>query len=116
MLTLRIRSQSIRTFSNLQYNEEGSDLLGAEIKIVLTKNGYQGALQIAEGGPSQFMVVNVIFEKNTVRFHIPTSYPIYGGGTFEGKIDPQKIRGRFRFDGKAWDQEDLTRGRSYWDK
>src|SRR2546425_3338582 len=62
------------TFSNLEYNQEGGDLLGMEIKIVPTKKGYQGALQIAEGGPSELMVVDVFFEKDNVKFEIPISY------------------------------------------
>jgi hypothetical protein len=104
------------TFSNLEYHQEGGDLLGVEIKIVHTKKGYQGALQISEGGPSQLMVVDVIFEKDTVKFEIPNAYTLYGGGVFEGKIDSKGIKGRFRFKGKAGDQESLVRGRSYWDK
>src|SRR5437867_12576689 len=75
------------TFTSLTYNEEGGDLLGEEIKIVLARNGYQGALQLAEGEPSNLIVVDVSFDKNKVKFEIPASYPIYGGGIFEGTID-----------------------------
>lgn len=104
------------TFSSLEYNQEGGDLLGVEIKIVQTRKGYQGALQIAEGGPSQLMVVDVFFDKDNVRFEIPKSYTEYGGGIFEGKIDSKGIKGAFRFKGKVGDQETLVHGRSYWDK
>jgi len=104
------------TFSNLEYNQEGGDLLGMEIKIVPTKKGYQGALQIAEGGPSELMVVDVFFEKDNVKFEIPKSYSIYGGGVFEGKIDSKGIKGALRFEGTEGDKEILTRGRGYWDK
>ena len=38
------------TFSSLRFNTEGGDLLGVELTIVPTRKGYQGALQIAEGG------------------------------------------------------------------
>jgi hypothetical protein len=38
------------TFSSLRYHKEAGDLLGVEIRIVSTRKGYQGALQIAEGG------------------------------------------------------------------
>lgn len=104
------------TFSTLAYNREGGDLLGAEIKIVATRKGYQGALQIAEGGPSPLMVVDVFFEKDKVKFEVPKSYPQYGGGVFEGQIDTTGIRGAFVFGGVRGDQEHLVRGRSYWDK
>jgi hypothetical protein len=104
------------TFSNLTYHREAGDLLGVEIKIVATRKGYQGALQIAEGGPSPLMVVDVFFEKDRVRFEIPKSYPQYGGGVFEGQIDSRGIRGAFKFGEVKGNQENLVRGRSYWDK
>jgi hypothetical protein len=104
------------TFSSLRFNSEGRDLLGVELKIVPTRKGYQGALQIAEGGPSEIMVVDVQLRKNnTIRFNIPVSYPFYGGGTFEGMVDSKGITGRFTFVGASGDPERLVRGRSYWD-
>ena len=104
------------TFTSLEYNKEGGDLLGEEIKIVVTRKGYQGALQISEGGPSQLMLVDVFFDKNQIRFEIPSSYPTYGGGVFEGKIDDKGIRGVLKFKGGADNSVKWVRGRSYWDK
>jgi hypothetical protein len=104
------------TFSSLRFNTEGRDLLGVELKIVPTRKGYHGALQIAEGGPSEMMVVDVAVRKNNaIRFDIPASYPFYGGGTFEGTLDSKGITGRFTFGGVTGDLERLVRGRSYWD-
>jgi hypothetical protein len=62
------------------------------------------------------MVVDVLFEKDKVRFEIPKSYKNYGGGLFDGKIDSKGIRGTFRFNGTAGDQENLLRRPSYWDQ
>ena len=62
------------------------------------------------------MVVDVIFEKDNVRFEIPNLYATYGGGIFEGKIDSNGIKGAFKFKGKVGDQENLIRRRSYWDR
>ena len=104
------------TFSSLEYHQEGGDLLGVEIKIVPTRKGYQGVLQIAEGGPSQLMIVDVSFEKDTERFEIPKTYSEYGGGIFEGKISSKGIRGAFKFNGVPGDRENLIRKSSYWDK
>jgi hypothetical protein len=104
------------TFTNLEYNKEGGDLLGEEIKIVLVPQGYQGALQIAEGGPSQLMVFDVIFDGDRIKFEIPSSYPIYGSGVFEGQIDTRGIRGVLRFKGGAANRVNWKRGRSYWDR
>jgi hypothetical protein len=104
------------TFSSLRFNTERRDLRGVELKIVPTRTGYQGALQIAEGGPSEMMVVDVAVRRhNTIRFDIPASYPFYGGGTFEGTLDSTGITGRFTFRAVTGDLERLVRGRSYWD-
>ena len=103
------------TFSNLEYNQEGGDVLGIEVKIVPTRKGYQGALQIAEGGPSELMVVDVFFERDRIKFQIPGSYKSYGGGVFEGAIDAHGIKGRLSFKGGAGDDETLIRRHSYWD-
>jgi uncharacterized protein len=78
--------------------------------------GFQGALQIAEGAPSELMVVDVTVEKNKIGFRIPEPYPIYGGGTFEGVIEPAAIRGHFTFGGAVNEEISLKRGRGYWDK
>jgi hypothetical protein len=94
--------------SSLRFNTEGGDLLGVELKIVPTRKGYQGVLQIAEGGPSEIMVVDVQLRKNnTIRFNIPVSYPFYGGETFEGMVDSKGITGRFTFVGATGDPEEL---------
>lgn len=103
------------TFSSLSFHREGGDLLGAEIKIVLTRRGYQGALQIAQGGPSELMIVDLAIEGTKVRFTIPATFEQYGGGTFEGTIDSRGILGRFTIKGVTGDPERLLRGRSYWD-
>ena len=104
------------TFSSLRFNTERRDLRGVELKIVPTRTGYQGALQIAEGGLSDIMVVDVQLRRNnTIRFNIPVSYPFYGGGTFEGRVDSKGITGDFTFVGVTGNPERLVRGRSYWD-
>src|SRR2546426_11644472 len=71
----------VGTYTNLRYSTGSGDLGGVEIKIVPARGrGFQGALQIAEGAPSELMVVDVLVEKNKISFRIPNSYPIYGGG------------------------------------
>ena len=106
----------VGTYTNLRYSTESGDLGGVELKIVPARGRFQGALQIAEGAPSELMVVDVLVEKNKISFRIPNSYPIYGEGTFEGVIELAAIRGHFTF-GKAVNEEiSLKRGRGYWDK
>jgi len=104
------------TFTSFSYHREGGDLVGVEIKIVPVKGRYQGALQIAEGGPSPLMVVDILFDKDKVRFEIPGSYAVYGGGIFDGKIDSKGIKGTIKFKSGGEDEWDLKRNYSYWDK
>lgn len=111
-------SEAVRytgTFSSLTYNKESGDLLGAELKIVPVRNGYQGVLQIAEGGSSPLMLVDVSFHKNKVTFTIPTNYTPYGGGIFNGTIDTRHIRGVLKFKNGAETELTLPRKHSYWD-
>jgi hypothetical protein len=114
------------TFSNLRYSRQGGDLLGAEIKIVPVTRPYdparryetafQGALQIAEGAPSEIMIVDVRIDGDKISFTIPERYSGYGGGKFEGTLDAQAIKGRFTIGGVVGDEQRLRRGRGYWDK
>lgn len=111
------RVRVVGTYTNLRYSTGSGDLAGVEIKIVPARGrGFQGALQIAEGEPSELMVVDVSVEKNKISFRIPNSYPIYGGGTFEGVIEAAAIRGRFTFGEAANEEMSLKRERGYWDK
>src|SRR6266446_9195581 len=111
------RVRVVGTYTNLRYSTGSGDLAGVEIKIVPARGrGFQGALQIAEGEPSELMVVEVSVEKNKISFRIPNSYPIYGGGTFEGVIEAAAIRGHFTFGEAANEEMSLKRERGYWDK
>ena len=62
------------------------------------------------------MVVDVLVKDKKITFNIPRSYGSYGGGSFEGKLSPKGIRGRFTFGDAVGDEEFLVRGRSYWDR
>ena len=56
------------------------------------------------------MVVDVLFDKDQIKFKIPESYSQYGGGVFEGKIDSKELSGTFTFRGVRGDKEILIRG------
>jgi len=76
------------TFSNLRYHRETGDLSGVEVKIVPARGGqgrlrYQGALQIAEGGPSESMVVDVTVQRNKISFQIPGERLVRGRGYWD---------------------------------
>jgi hypothetical protein len=107
--------QHTGTYSSLEYNKEGGNLLGMELKIVSTKYGYQGVLQISEGIPSELMLVGIQIEKENISFEIPKAYSIYGGMIFQGKFDENGITGSFISGGKPGNPEKLIRKPSYWD-
>lgn len=103
------------TFTSMYYNEEGGDLLGDEIRIVSTRKGYQGTLQMAQGEPSGLMLFEPVFDGDRVTFSVADPFngqPL----TFEGQIDARGLRGRFLDkDGKARWTIDLKRGTGYWE-
>jgi hypothetical protein len=97
------------TFSDMYFNEEGGDLLGTEVRIVVGKDGYQATVQLAEGGPSDLMVVDVQTSGDSVRFKLPS------GERFEGRVTAKYLRGQFVDTGGPPQVVKLARGRSYWD-
>ena len=101
------------TFSSLEYNEEGGDLLGVELRIVYTDKGYQGMLQIAEGNISTVMIVSPKFTGEKITFLIDSSETYKS--TFEGVIDNEKIVGKIKFYTGGEMQLRLPRKKSYWD-
>ncbi len=101
------------TYTNMQFNRQGGDLLGTELRIAVTRSGYQGVLQIAEGGPGQLVLVNVQVDGNRIKFSIPDDNPY--AGSFSGVITNGVLTGHFKY--KSGGEEDvvLKKGKSYWD-
>jgi hypothetical protein len=103
------------TYTNITYIEEADDVVGYELKIVPAKeNKYEGALQIAEGVPSDVMVVDVQAKGNKITFVIPPKYKPFDG-QFSGAVEKDVLKGEFRFNSGASDKVALKRGKSYWD-
>jgi hypothetical protein len=101
------------TYGNMYYNSEGGDLIGDELKIVNTKQGYQGVLQISEGAPEPLILVDVKLTGTNISFSIPDSSPY--AGSFDGKIENGLLRGEFHFKSGGADKVELKKGKSYWD-
>ena len=101
------------TFSTFEYNKEGGDVLGVEIRIVRTRTGYQAVVQFAEGEPGDLIVAPVTFEGQKVRFQIPTGQG--PSDTFEGAIGAQSLVGKFSRGAAAGEVLKLPRRKSYWD-
>jgi hypothetical protein len=97
----------------MTFNREGGDVLGQEIKIVVTNKGYEGALQFAEGGPSELVVVSIKIDGTKISFKVPDGS--LGAGDFSGSIQNGVIKGTFRFKSGASEDIVLRKGKSYWD-
>jgi len=57
------------TFSSMYYNPESTDLHGTEIRIVYTRDGFQGTYQHAQGEPSELILFTpMIDDDNRITF------------------------------------------------
>jgi hypothetical protein len=101
------------TYTSLRFNQDGGDLLGQEVRIVFTRNGYRGVLQFAEGDAGDLIIVNVTIDGNKVRFVIPDASGY--GGEFNGTFQEGAIRGTFKFKSGGEETVLLRKGKSYWD-
>ena len=102
------------TYTNMYYNKEGGDVLGEELKIVMTQGGrYQGALQFAEGEPEDLIVVDIELKGDTISFSLPDTDN--HAGRFSGTIANGILRGQFKFKRGGIENVTLKKGKSYWD-
>lgn len=100
------------TFSSINFNKESGDLVGVELRIITTRTGYVGMLQICEGGAGNLIVVHPKFVGNKIHFDV--NKDIYNG-SFDGVININGIHGRFIFSGNRGEMEFFPRKKSYWD-
>jgi hypothetical protein len=101
------------TYSNLYFNSEGGDLLGVELRIAATRNGYQGVLQFAEGVPEDLILVDLQVKGQEIQFVIPESSPY--AGSFSGVVRNGVLTGHFKYKNIGAQDIVLKKGKSYWD-
>ena len=95
-------------YSDMRYIDEAGDVVGTEVFVVYSAEGYYAVIQVAEGKPSVPTVVPMTVDGARVSFSLPGEQ---GGGLFRGQVTDSSLSGRFA-DGRApWD---LKRGKSYW--
>ena len=97
----------------MYFNKEGGDVVGDELKIVATGKGYQGALQFAEGAPSNLIVVDTKLDGAKISFSVRDSDSY--ASEFDGTIENGFLKGQFHFKSGATEKVELRRGKSYWD-
>jgi hypothetical protein len=96
-------------YSNMFYNEEGGDLVGFEMFILMGGEDYYVIYQESEGAPSVPIVVEAKINGNIISFTI--TEPTGKEGKFIGKISAKYLIGKF--EGEE-NQIKLTKKKSYW--
>lgn len=109
---------SLGVYSDMEYNEEGGDVLGVEIWLIHAASGYVVVFQSSEGSPSAPVVAAATIEGDLLRFVVPAGNS-YSGSTFTGRVKAGHLvgsfsEGRLAPDGNS--QLNLTRGLSYWQR
>lgn len=100
-------------FTNLNYNNEGGDLLGYELYLGLVRNGYTGVLYECQGGCFPMQVIEPSFEGDNIIF----DYTDIEGELlmFKGTVDSNGITGSFYLpDAGPLEVIRLKRKQSYW--
>lgn len=100
------------TYSNLEFNEEGGDLLGIEIKIVPVDNHFQGAVLISEGEPQPMILVTVNVRGSSVDFDVPGR----DGWKFSGRLTSKSLSGTITHVSGGLEKVVLLRRCGYWDR
>lgn len=105
-------------YSDIKYNKEGSDLLGAEIFLMRGNKGYFVIFQSAQGNPSDPVVVVATVKNGKLTFQLPKNQSDYSG-PFEATIYRDRLEGGF-FGGQLTPDGKkrfiLSEGKSYWQK
>jgi hypothetical protein len=102
------------TFTSLYWHDEAGDLLGQEVHIVRTRAGLQGTFQIAEGEPSELVLIpSIAVTGDSVSFTIPRPSPY--AGTFTGRLTRSGLKGTLKYAVRGGLELDLARKASYWE-
>lgn len=95
-------------YSDMYYNEEGGDLLGTEIFIVYSRDGFYALYQASEGDPDAPQLLPVKADGAAISFTVP-SRGAYG--EFNGAVTPYELTGTFL---NTDNHISLKRKNSYW--
>jgi hypothetical protein len=97
------------TYSSFEFNEEGGDLNGIEIRLIPVPTGFKAVVQFAQGEPQDVALVDATVAGSRVRF-------VLSDGSFDGVVSPKGLEGMFKYKSGASKHVSLHRGSSYWDK
>lgn len=112
-LTKVSKIQQTGTFSNLKIHSSTGDLLGCEIRIIYSAEGYKALVHLAQGSAGIARLANVEFDKNRIAIAL-TDHP-YGLLKVNGTIAANWIDVELIFDQGGKESFRLPRKKSYWD-
>jgi len=95
-------------YSNMAYSAQEGDVLGTEVFVVNTNQGYYVVFQSGEGEPTVPVVVPAEVSGSSIHFALP---PGVVGGTFTGTIGSSQLTGSFSSNHQVIH---LKRKASYW--
>jgi hypothetical protein len=96
-------------YSDMSYNSEGGDILGIEVFLVYSRDGYRVIYQSSEGEPASPIVIPAKVKGNSISFSLPSSTD--PRGDFTGIVEPTEMVGTFSGNGET---VHLPRRSSYW--
>jgi hypothetical protein len=97
-------------YSNLAYISESGDVLGQEVIVGFSKDGYYVIFQESEGVPSVPIVTSAMVTGASITFKLSATNP---DDEFRGVISERELVGSFRNHGKTYH---LRRKDSYWQR
>ena len=108
------KDSCLGTFSSFQYNTEGGDIQGIEIKIVYTRLGKQAAIQFSEGEPGALVIVPVRCDGSHISLKIPTEDGRLSVN-LEGVVSENNLTGKLIDESGESEKLLLPRKKGYWD-
>jgi hypothetical protein len=85
-----------RIYSNVEYNEEGGDLLGTELELTIHEGGVDGHLKIYQGGCADPIQVTGTLSGNEV--HVSGQRENYGKIELAGTVRDSSFSGSLRIE------------------
>jgi hypothetical protein len=106
-LAVLARAQEARIYSNVEYNEEGGDLLGVEVRIKADDGRAGGELKIYEGGCAQPIAVAGSLTRG--KLDVSGKSDTYGKVELDGTISNDVMTGTLLTEGAKPEKVRLKR-------
>ncbi|MES2296642.1 MAG: hypothetical protein V4582_06340 [Pseudomonadota bacterium] len=103
------------TYSSFEFNKEGGDLLGLEIKIVPAGEHFEAVVQSAQGEPGALFLATATCSKGRITISIPKQ-PDRPFVSLEGVVSKNGIKAQLNYEGGSVEKIFVPRRPGYWDR